>query len=96
MFKTYENQTAKACENTLNSILDIIVEGTWDWNAITGRVHRSPGWYRMLGYDAGIFQEDVFTWENIIHPDDYERVMAHFDSYITGKIDTLEFRVSEP
>ena len=63
----HSNTTA---EETLNFILDIISEGIWDWDAVTGRVERSPGWYSMLGYPHDYFNKDVLTWENIIHPED--------------------------
>ncbi|RTR39044.1 diguanylate cyclase [Shewanella canadensis] len=85
MNDTYKHSEVTESDTTLNAILDLIVEGTWDWNGETGHVTRSPGWYRMLGHEVGIFQENVFTWENIIHPDDYKRVMAHFEQYITGQ-----------
>lgn len=87
---TYQHDTLEHSDFTLNSILNIIVEGTWDWNANTGHVKRSPSWYKMLSYDIGIFSNDVFTWENIIHPDDYKSVMNHFESYISGKISSYE------
>ncbi len=73
-------------EDTLANVLDIISEGVWDWNALTGHVDRSPGWYRMLGYKVDVLKEDVFTWEDVIHPDDYPKVMAHFEDYINGRI----------
>ncbi|MDO6564648.1 diguanylate cyclase [Amphritea sp. 1_MG-2023] len=73
---------------TLNTILDLIVEGTWDWDSATGTVIRSPSWYRMLGYPIGELLPDVFTWEKSIHCDDYARVMAHIEQYIKGEIDT--------
>jgi len=94
MKETYNHKNLNDSESTLNNILDIVVEGTWDWNGETGHVDRSPGWYRMLGYEVGIFLKDVFTWENIIHPDDHSMVMKHFDLYTTGKIDTykIEYR----
>lgn len=85
MNDTYKHHRVTESDFTLNAILDLIVEGTWDWNGETGHVTRSPGWYRMLGHEVGIFQENVFTWENIIHPDDYKRVMAHFEQYISGE-----------
>lgn len=79
---------------TLEQTLDIINDGVWDWNANTGYVYRSPGWYRMLGYEVDSLDANVFTWENIIHPDDYERVMARFQAYITRQCDSyqLEYR----
>lgn len=94
MEETYNHNNLDDSDTTLNNILDIIVEGTWDWNGKTGHVDRSPGWYRMLGYEVGIFLKDVFTWENIIHPDDHDMVMKHFELYTTGKIDTykIEYR----
>ena len=54
----------------------------WDWNANTGFVYRNPGWYEMLGYHRHALENSVFTWENVIHPDDYPRVMKLFDDYI--------------
>lgn len=91
---TYTHDTLEEADFTLNSILDISNQGFWDWNAQSGHVYRSIGWYRMLGYDCAVFKEDVFTWENIIHPEDYERVMEHFELYIHGEISEykIEYR----
>lgn len=79
-------------EKTLHDTLDIINDGVWDWNANTGYVYRSPGWYRMLGYDVDSLDNTVFTWENVIHPDDYDRVMAHFHAYITRQSDHYQIQ----
>lgn len=84
--RQYSHTLLKDCEETLASILDIIKEGVWDWNAISGHVTRSPGWYRMLGYKIDSMQKDVFTWENVIHPEDHARVMQHFEAYLKGDI----------
>ena len=61
-------------------------------NAITGQVERSPGWYKMLSYDINCFQKDVYTWEDVIHPDDYKMVMKHFEDYITGQIPSYKIK----
>ncbi|AZQ84744.1 sensor domain-containing diguanylate cyclase [Colwellia sp. Arc7-635] len=90
MHKTYQHNCVNASDNTLNAMLDIIVEGVWDWNGNTRTVTRSPGWYHMLGYEVGVLREDVFTWENIIHPEDYPRVMHQFECYLSGEINTYE------
>lgn len=92
MKATYPPQTLEETEKTLNNILDIISDGVWDWNATTGHVTRSPSWFRMLEYPINCFKEDVFTWENIIHPDDYELVMKHFEDYITGEIEEYKIK----
>ena len=90
MHKTYQHSSVSDSDNTLNSILDIIVEGVWDWDSNTNIVTRSPGWYRMLGYEVALLREDVFTWEKLIHPEDYPRVMHQFERYISGATDSYE------
>jgi diguanylate cyclase (GGDEF)-like protein/PAS domain S-box-containing protein len=88
----YSHTTLKQAEQTLYFILDIINEGVWDWNAKNGKVIRSAGWFRMLGHPVGELPEDVITWETVIHPDDYSRVMAHFEDYIEGRCDTYRIQ----
>lgn len=79
-------------EDSLATLLEIISDGIWDWHADTGYVYRSPGWYRMLNYDVNELKNTVFTWENIIHPDDFDRVMNHFDNYISGKSNAYKIK----
>lgn len=94
MKKRYSHNSLDEAEKTLTYILNIIQEGVWDWNALSGHVERSPGWYRMLGYDVDSFDKDVLTWENVIHPEDYPRVMEHFEAYLNGKSEKyrIEYR----
>ncbi|MGF6097591.1 diguanylate cyclase [Pseudomonas sp. 18175] len=66
----------------LHTVLELVSDGIWDWNANTGFVYRNPGWYAMLGYPRHSLENNVFTWENVIHPEDYPKVMARFDDYI--------------
>lgn len=91
MKRRYSHDTLNEAEKKLSYLLDIIREGLWDWNALNGKVERSPGWYRMLGYDVDCFDKDVFTWENVIHPEDYPRVMEYFDAYLNGQ--SSEYRI---
>ncbi|MBL4829228.1 MAG: sensor domain-containing diguanylate cyclase [Aliivibrio sp.] len=79
-------------EHILMTIFEVVSDGLWDWNANTGYVYRSPGWYRMLGYDTDEFENTVFTWESVIHPDDFDRVMCHFDDYINKKSDAYKIK----
>ena len=88
----YKHESVADADLTLNEILDICSEGFWDWNAQTGYVKRSPGWYRMLDYDIDEFANTVFTWEAVIHPEDFVRVMKHFEDYINGKISNYKIQ----
>nr|WP_225778720.1 sensor domain-containing diguanylate cyclase [Pseudomonas sp. Marseille-Q3773] len=69
-------------EQQLHTLFELISDGIWDWNANTGYVYRNPGWYAMLGYPSHSLANSVFTWESVIHPEDYPRVMAHFEAYL--------------
>ncbi|WP_264316437.1 MULTISPECIES: diguanylate cyclase [Pseudomonas] len=72
-------------EQQLHTLFDLISDGIWDWNANTGYVYRNPGWYAMLGYPSHSMANSVLTWESVIHPEDYSRVMAHFEAYINQR-----------
>ncbi|MDR2306350.1 MAG: diguanylate cyclase [Paucimonas sp.] len=69
-------------EQQLHTLFDLISDGIWDWDAASGYVYRNPGWYAMLGYTSHSMANSVLTWESVIHPEDYPRVMAHFEAYI--------------
>lgn len=73
-------------EGMLHTILELVSDGIWDWNANTGFVYRNPGWYEMLGYPPHSLNNTVLTWESVIHPDDYPRVMAVFDDYLNERV----------
>ncbi|RON18361.1 diguanylate cyclase [Pseudomonas brassicacearum] len=77
-------------EDLLHTILELVSDGIWDWNANTGLVYRNPGWYKMLGYEPHSLDNTVLTWENIIHPDDYPGVMAVFDDYLKQRTPTYQ------
>ncbi len=74
----------------IEALLEVVSDGVWFWHADTSYVYRSPGWYRMLGYNPHSLDNTVFTWESVIHPDDYQRVMHYFEQYINGLTDTYE------
>ena len=84
-------------DQCLQVVLDIISDGVWDWHANTGYVYRSPGWFRMLGYSAATLPANVASWEQNLHPEDYQRVLAHFDDYIHNHTSTyqIEYRLKK-
>ena len=86
--QTYQHQTINDADKTLNCILDVIAEGTWDWDGKTGSVVRSTGWFKMLGYEVGSFKKNVYTWENVIHQEDYDKVMQSFEKIVTLQTDS--------
>lgn len=84
-------------DQCLQVVLDIISDGVWDWHANTGYVYRSPGWFRMLGYNAATLPASVTSWEQNLHPEDHQRVLAHFDNYIHNHSSSyqIEYRLKK-
>ncbi|MGB3125240.1 MAG: diguanylate cyclase [Pseudomonas sp.] len=83
--KPLRNDFSDLNADMLHAVMELVSDGIWDWNANTGFVYRNPGWYEMLGYPRHSLENSVFTWESVIHPDDYPQVMTVFDDYISRR-----------
>lgn len=83
--KSLRNDFSGLNSDMLHAVMELVSDGIWDWNAMTGFVYRNPGWYEMLGYPRHSLRNSVVTWESIIHPDDYPEVMALFENYIARR-----------
>lgn len=84
-----------ATSEALQTVMDITNDGIWDWDGVTGAVYRNKAWYQMLGYLPDSLDNTVLTWESLIHPDDYERVMKRFDDCINKRTNvySAEYRI---
>ncbi|MFA7166417.1 MAG: EAL domain-containing protein [Desulfoplanes sp.] len=49
--------------------------GIWDWDKRTDTVYFSPRWKRIIGFEDNEFPNDIASWKQRIHPDDYDLVM---------------------
>lgn len=94
-----ENKIISAALRQEEERLSLALEGTnagvWDWNFKTNEVYYSPTWKLMLGYQDNEIENDVKTWENLLHPDDLQKSFNLLDSYLNNKIShyELEFRM---
>ncbi|MBF0135049.1 MAG: PAS domain S-box protein [Magnetococcus sp. DMHC-1] len=86
-------------EARLNSTLEAIDEGVWDWNVQTGIVHFSPRWARMFGYEPDEIHPNLATWHNLIHPEDLPQftkaVNDHFQGYVGSFVSEHRMRHRE-
>ncbi len=60
------------------SVSDII----WQWNISTGAVNWHGRIDELLGYGAGEFPRTVEAWEQVIHPEDRDRVLTALDQHL--------------
>jgi diguanylate cyclase (GGDEF)-like protein/PAS domain S-box-containing protein len=70
--------------------MDATQDGLWDWDIRTGKGYFSPGWYRMLGYEAGDFPMESNAWESLIHPDDRDHAYQVNLDCIEGRREQFE------
>ncbi len=56
--------------------------GLWDWDLRTDEVYFSPEWKRQLGYKDYEIDNNYQEWENLLHPEDRERIKAYVQSFL--------------
>lgn len=78
----------------LELAFDAADHGLWDWDLITNKTFFSPRYYTMLGYEPGELPAEYSTWEQLLHPDEREQVVAKVkESVKKADVFELEFRL---
>ncbi|WP_395749795.1 ATP-binding protein [Prosthecobacter sp.] len=69
-------------------------DGIWDWDIRTNKVFFSPPWKSMIGYADDEIANDFSAFENLLHPEDHDRVLATLNDYLESRIPRyyVEFR----
>ncbi len=70
--------------------LDASSNGVWDRNIQTGEIYFGENWYRTLGYDNDTANNEANSFENLLHPDDRQRVLAHREAHVQGILPKYE------
>ncbi|TAF07646.1 MAG: PAS domain S-box protein [Nostocales cyanobacterium] len=60
-------------------------DGIWDWNIRNNQVFYSSRWKEMRGFAEKEIGNTVQEWSNLIHADDYNRVMVEFADHLAHK-----------
>ncbi|WP_051554295.1 response regulator [Desulfobulbus elongatus] len=88
-----EHELAES-EKRFRLALDASSNGVWDRNLSTGELYLGENWWRSLGYpaSAGIGGQH---FEDLLHPEDRDRVLAMTEAHIRGETDRfeVEFRI---
>jgi PAS domain S-box-containing protein len=59
--------------------------GLWDWDIPTGELIFNDLWYSILGYKPGELDFTYNAWEELVHPNDKERVLEQLNEHLAGK-----------
>jgi PAS domain S-box-containing protein len=71
--------------NLLETILDIILAGYWDWDLETNFEYFSPGLKRMFGYEEDELPNRPETWQRLIFREDLPGVLRCFDRHVQSR-----------
>jgi PAS domain S-box-containing protein len=66
-------------------------DGLWDWDLRTGDVYYSPRWKSILGYEDHEIAHRIEEWEQRLHPDERERVLAANAAHAEGATPHYEY-----
>lgn len=64
--------------------------GMWEQDCRSGLVYYSPEWSGMLGYNVDDLQPDISTWDNLLHPDDKDTVLAQWSRHVEEHTEMFE------
>jgi PAS domain S-box-containing protein len=66
-------------------------DGLWDWDLRTGDVYYSPRWKSIIGYEDHEIAHRIEEWEQRLHPNERERVLAANAAHAAGVTPYYEY-----
>jgi PAS domain S-box-containing protein len=72
----------------LETILDVVLGGYWDWDIAAHQTYYSPGFKRMFGYEEDELPNDPEMWQSLVFPQDLQKAVRAFDQYIHSQDET--------
>ncbi|MEG5001922.1 PAS domain S-box protein [Microcoleus sp. B4-D4] len=88
-------QALMLSQEQLSLVLKGSNDGWWDWNLIDNNIYYSPRWWGILGYEPGEVENAPDLWQQLMHPDDLDRVNQFLHQQITNGVESyeIEFRL---
>jgi two-component system, chemotaxis family, CheB/CheR fusion protein len=63
-------------------------DAIWDWNLKEKKIWWNDGYYILFGYKAQYTDTGSRPWQDLVHPNDYQKVIDGLDKAIENKSDT--------
>ncbi|MDA1312248.1 MAG: EAL domain-containing protein [Acidobacteria bacterium] len=60
-------------------------DGLWDWDLLADRIHFSPRWRALIGFDDTGLSAHPREWLQRIHPEDQERFRSALHDHLEGR-----------
>ena len=84
------NSERERAQARLRSSLDGAHLGLWDWNMTKGEMFLDRNWGKIMGAQTGRTEENYDFWENLIHPDDREKVRRLLEKHVKQEMSIFE------
>ncbi|MEB3227226.1 MAG: PAS domain-containing protein [Synechocystis sp.] len=69
----------------VETVLDEVIGGYWDWDLVTNAEYLSVGFRRMFGYDADVNGTDLTSFTEIIFPEDLILAQNHLERHVQSR-----------
>ena len=67
--------------------------GVWEWNILTEEVIFSEEWAKVLGYTLNEITQTEKLWEELCHPEDYQKSQQALEKHLQGRSSFYESEV---
>ncbi|MBE8167259.1 MAG: response regulator [Shewanella sp.] len=94
--REYESaEQLRLSEERYHLAMDAVEDGLWDWYLDSEQIICNPAYYTMLGYEPNEFPALLSTIDDMIHPDDRQRVQEYRENYLAqpDSVYEIEFRM---
>lgn len=83
-------ESLRLSEQRLTLTLNAVSDGGWDWDVARDRISFSPAWLSSLGYAPGDLPDQIAGWDDLLHPEDRERVQRARQAHLSGETSVYE------
>ena len=69
----------------VETVLDDVFGGYWDWDMTTNQEYLSAGFRRMFGYEADVNATDLKSFQDIIFPEDLTLIQNSLERHVQSR-----------
>lgn len=80
----YRKKEIKIIKDRLEIAVEAANIGIWDWYMQTDDCYYNKNWAEMLGYKLEEIEQKPHTWENLVHPEDKDKIAEKMNKHFQG------------
>lgn len=88
-FKEIENKLLES-EQRYEMAIEATDLGIWDYDVISGKAYYSRKWKSILGYYPDEIPDEYTVWEDLLHPEDKERMTRYMSTFLKSNLRLYE------